>query len=226
MKDILGRELKQGDPVVCMAVGRNSSGMHFGIQTDTGSVITLNGTKSSYNRFLVTNPSPEEQDIIDQINKKIEDDKIEKQNFLESRKAKKAIPYKDLQFCHIYEDDKGDDFIFLGNSIVTINVYEYGRSPSTLSGYLYIPVYEYYDCSNIITDDLSKIQYLADVVKNFRVRKTRMRLVKDKGLHSRLSEFIIDGTNNIFNEKVVKKYSYFFYSKETVKVSINIERIG
>lgn len=76
MKDILGRELKVGDLVVCMAIGRNSKGMFLGIQTENNTVKTMDGIKSSCNRFLVTNPSDDELELMEKIKKKYKDEEI------------------------------------------------------------------------------------------------------------------------------------------------------
>lgn len=57
MKDIMGRELHEGDIVVCMAIGQNSTGMHLGVQMAGNSVLTKYGMKSSRNRYLIENPT-------------------------------------------------------------------------------------------------------------------------------------------------------------------------
>lgn len=67
LTDILGRELKPGDIVVCMAIGRHSSGMHLGIQTETDVVLTKNGKKNPYNRYLIEKPTEAEKAYIQEI---------------------------------------------------------------------------------------------------------------------------------------------------------------
>lgn len=224
MKDILGREIKPGDPVVCMAVGRNSSGMHFGIETENGSVKTLRGIKSSYNRFLVTNPSDDELELMEKIKKKYKDEEIGRQKALEERRAKKAIPYNKLQFCHVYEDDKGDEYVFLGMCKVCIQVkQEYGRLKKdiNLEGYTYIPV-KYY-LNYFTNEDHEHGMIYLQSHNPLHIRKSRKRLVKDKGLCESLMPYV-DGKVVSRIGKGIREYSYVRCTNR-VDISYRIERV-
>lgn len=224
MKDILGRELKAGDPVVCMAIGRNSSGMNFGIQTETGSVKTMNGIKSSYNRFLIVNPSDDELELMEKIKKKYEDEKVEREKILEERRTKRAIPYKDLQFCHIYKDDKGDEYVFLGMCKVCIQVRKehYGlKKDINLEGYTYIPVKWYLDY--FTNEDLEKGMIYLQSHNPLHIRKSRKRLVKDKGLCESLMPYV-DGKVVSRIGKGIREYSYVRCTNR-VDISYRIERV-
>lgn len=225
MKDILGRELKVGDAVVCMAIGRNSSGMHFGIQTETGSVMTLDGIKSSCNRFLVVNPSDDELELMEKIRKKYEDEEAGRRKALEERRAKKAIPYKDLQFCHIYEDDKGDEYVFLGMCKVSIEVRrEYGELVKGINeeGYTYIPVRWYLDY--FTNEDPEKGMIQLQSHNPLHIRKSRKRLVKDKGLCEAL---MIYAEGNVIRrvERGIRRYSYWNNRNDKVNISYEFNRI-
>lgn len=223
MKDILGRELKVGDLVVCMAIGRNSKGMFLGIQTENNTVKTMDGIKSSCNRFLVTNPSDDELELMEKIKKKYKDEEIGRQKALEERRSKKAIPYKDLQFCHIYEDDKGDEYVFLGICEVSIIVKQvFGRVKKNVErkGYTYIPIKYNLEC--FAGDNMIQLQSDYSPVK---VLKSRKKLVKDKGLCESLFKYIENGTNIISRTERTREYSYYNRGQE-VDISYKFNRIG
>lgn len=61
--DILGRELKENDLVVAMAIGKHSRGMKVGLWN--GSSVTYKGNYKSkpYNIYLINNPDEEELKI-------------------------------------------------------------------------------------------------------------------------------------------------------------------
>lgn len=73
MKDILGREIKDGDMCIGMAIGRNSPGMHIGVFQ--GSSVVYLGYSEEYinksctsNTYLIENPTKKELEIRDKIN--------------------------------------------------------------------------------------------------------------------------------------------------------------
>lgn len=88
MTDILGRELKDGDLCIGMAIGRYSSGMHIGIFQGQ-SVAHLSGEKylsksCTSNTYLIENPTEQELAIKDKIQKLL----IEEEN---ERKRKASL---------------------------------------------------------------------------------------------------------------------------------------
>ena len=73
MTDILGREIKDGDMCIGMAIGRNSPGMHIGVFQ--GSSVVYLGYSEEYinksctsNTYLIENPTKKELEIRDKIN--------------------------------------------------------------------------------------------------------------------------------------------------------------
>lgn len=115
MKDILGRELKDGDLCIGMAIGRNSSGMHIGIFKGQ-SVVHLSCDEKSLsksctsNTYLIENPTVQELAIKEKIEKLLEEEEAERQ-----RKASlKKIPLKELEVGGIYKDAQGSTYVYLG----------------------------------------------------------------------------------------------------------------
>lgn len=115
MKDILGRELKDGDLCIGMAIGRNSSGMHIGIFKGQ-SVVHLSWNEKSLsksctsNTYLIENPTEQELAIKEKIEKLLEEEEAERQ-----RKASlKKIPLKELKVGGIYKDAQGGTYVYLG----------------------------------------------------------------------------------------------------------------
>lgn len=110
MKDILGREVNQGDLVVVKATGRHGS---FGIGVWHGkSVRFLNGSSATYGScFKVVNPTEEEAEIRDSILSTICVD--------EEIKNMKPIPKKELEVGRLYVNKSGQKVWYLGEGELT-----------------------------------------------------------------------------------------------------------
>ena len=96
MKDILGRELKDGDLCIGMAIGRNSHGMHIGIFKGS-SVVHLSyggiSKSSTSNTYLIENPNEQELAIKEEVQKLLDKEAEERR-----RKASlKTIPLSKLE---------------------------------------------------------------------------------------------------------------------------------
>ena len=114
MIDILGRELKDGDLCIGMAIGRNSHGMHIGVFKGQ-SVVHLTWRDSlskscTSNTYLIENPNKQELAIKEKIDKLLEEEENER-----ARKASlKTIPIKELEVGGIYKTAQGATFVYLG----------------------------------------------------------------------------------------------------------------
>ena len=120
MKDILGRELKDGDLCIGMAIGRNSHGMHIGVFKGQ-SVVHLSwdekslSKSSTSNTYLIENPTEQELVIKEKVEKLLAEEEKER-----VRKAGlKTIPLKDLEVGGIYKSTQGHRYIYLGKRKVT-----------------------------------------------------------------------------------------------------------
>ena len=172
MTDILGRELKAGDIVVCMAIGRYSSGMHLGVQTETDVVLTKSGKKNPYNRYLIENPTEAEKAYIQEVLKQEEDRLAEKKREEETRRAMKAIPRKELKVGYKYEDDRGNEWVYMGWCKVSLET-DITRSPLGTEGFLYFSKW-----------DIMRIEegsWPFHQVSQISIFKTPKRLVKELG---------------------------------------------
>lgn len=115
MKDILGRELKDGDLCIGMAIGRNSNGMHVGVFQGQ-SVVHLTWDKKSLsksctsNTYLIENPTEKELAIKEKVEKLLAEEENER-----TRKASlKTIPLSKLEVGGIYKDVQGTTYVYLG----------------------------------------------------------------------------------------------------------------
>lgn len=115
MQDILGRELKDDDLCIGMAIGRNSSGMHIGIIKDS-SIIYLSHDEericrtSPINRYLIANPTEQELAIKAKVQKLLEEEENERK-----RKASlETIPIGKLEVGGVYQTTQGDTYVYLG----------------------------------------------------------------------------------------------------------------
>lgn len=123
MKDILGRELKDGDLCIGMAIGRNSSGMHIGVFQGSSVVRISNNEKYLYksctsNTYLIENPTEKELIIKNKILKLLEEEAKERE-----RKAKiKTIPLGKLEVGGIYKTTNDCHYIYLGKRKVIFKV--------------------------------------------------------------------------------------------------------
>ena len=126
MQDLLGRNIKDGDMCIGMAIGRNSSGMHLGVMKGN-SVVYLGKTykyqddylckSCTSNTYLIANPTEEELIIKDKIQKLLDKEAEERK-----RKANmKTIPLKELEVGGIYKSTQGQYFMYLGKRKVTLS---------------------------------------------------------------------------------------------------------
>lgn len=141
MKDVLGRELKDGDMCVGMAIGRNSSGMHIGVFQGS-SVCYLGGYHDDYinksctgNTYLIENPSEQELEIKEKIQKLLDEEENERK-----RKASlKTIPLSKLEVGGIYKSTQGDTYVYLGKRKATFETPS-GRKEEK-EGNCFVPCY-------------------------------------------------------------------------------------
>lgn len=115
MKDILGREIKDGDMCIGMAIGRNSRGMHIGVFQGS-SVVYLSYSEGSLNKsctsntYLIENPTDRELEIKEKILKLMSEEKERKEKVA----ALKTIPLSKLEVGGIYKSTQGEFYIYLG----------------------------------------------------------------------------------------------------------------
>ena len=120
MKDILGRELKDGDMCIGMAIGRNSHGMHIGVFKGSSVVYLSRSELSVYksctsNTYLIENPTEQELVIKEKVQKILEEEENERK-----RKASlKTIPLSKLEVGGIYKDTQDCLYLYLGKRTVT-----------------------------------------------------------------------------------------------------------
>lgn len=115
MKDLLDRELKDGDMCIGMAIGRNSSGMHLGVFQGS-SVVYLSHNEEYINKsctsntYLIENPTDKELEIKNKIQKFL----IEEANERERKSKLKTIPLSKLEVGGIYKSTQGQAYMYLG----------------------------------------------------------------------------------------------------------------
>lgn len=123
MEDILGRELKDGDLCVGMAIGRDSRGMHIGVFQGKSIVWYSKGyngkcyinKSSTSNTYLIENPTEQELAIKEIVQKLL----VEEQNERKKRNSQKTIPLGKLEVGGIYKDIQGNLYMYLGKRKVT-----------------------------------------------------------------------------------------------------------
>lgn len=115
MKDILGRELKDGDLCIGMAIGRNSHGMHIGVFQGS-SVVYLSYNEKSINKSCTSNTylieNPTEQELV--IKEKIQKLLIDEENERKRKASLKTIPLSKLEVGGIYKTTQGTEYVYLG----------------------------------------------------------------------------------------------------------------
>lgn len=115
MKDILGRELKDGDMCIGMAIGRDSRGMHIGIFQGS-SVVYLSYNEEYINKsctsntYLIENPTEKELEIKQKIQKLLDEEAEDKKQ----RAAMKTIPINKLEIGGIYKSNQDRYYVYLG----------------------------------------------------------------------------------------------------------------
>lgn len=115
MKDILGRELHEGDVVVCKGSGSSYDGtpakaMELGIIRGEG-VRTLTSWRNPRDKFLIEHPSEMDMQVVKEIYKGIDDRKHK----VKENQAKKT---KGNEVGKIYKNTKGV-YLYLGKGEVT-----------------------------------------------------------------------------------------------------------
>lgn len=120
MEDILGRELKDGDLCIGMAIGRDSRGMHIGVFQGSSVVYTYNGkylSKScTSNTYLIENPTEQELIIKEKVQKLLKEEEEERK-----RKASiKTIPLSKLEVGGVYKTAQGETYVYLGKRKVIL----------------------------------------------------------------------------------------------------------
>ena len=146
MKDILGRELQDGDICVGKGTGRDVIGMSIGVWYGNSMTDEDGCKRHMRDLFKVINPSSDELEIADKIKNKLRKQKEEK----ERKKKIKTIPLKDLVVGGIYKCVDNCYYIYLGKRKVTV---------------------EYSDRKNIIKegncfDDVYDIKAKEELIKN------------------------------------------------------------
>lgn len=115
MKDILGRELQDGNICVGKGTGRNVIGMSIGVWYGNSMTDEDGCKRHMRDVFKVVNPSSDELEIANKINNKLREQEEEK----ERKKKIKTIPLKDLVIGGIYKGIYGEYYLYLGNRIVS-----------------------------------------------------------------------------------------------------------
>lgn len=198
MKDILGREIHDGDICVGKGTGRDVCGMDIGVWY--GNSITFRGSKRSMRDvFLVVNPSEEELRIANEIN--------ENKKQLDARKA---IPLGKMQIGGVYEDFSGYLWMYLGKRKTTLYKIENGTESILKKDqghcFMFLTGNEsdeeiLKDISKIITNVFSYPRYNFEVLKG---NKKLVKLIRNMNLNFPImGEFI---TN--FNSNKYRNYHY------------------
>lgn len=110
MKDILGRELKDGDVCVGKGTGRDVRGMDVGIWHGKSIAFKGGNHRSMGDVFLVVNPSEAELNI----KKEIEDALAAKEAERKKKNSKDTIPLSKLEVGGIYRATNGLEYLYLG----------------------------------------------------------------------------------------------------------------
>lgn len=148
MKDILGREIHDGDICVGKGTGRYVKGMDVGIWDGNSIAFRGGGKRLMSDVFLVVNPSEEEL----KIKKEILDDLDKLKKAKEAKAALKAIPLGKLEVGGIYKNDSNSLYLYLGKRTVTLTDCDRRNEERVETGHCFM----YVSPSN--TDD--------DIIKN------------------------------------------------------------
>lgn len=148
MKDLLGRELKDGDMCIGMAIGRNSHGMHLGIFQGS-SVVYLSYNEKYINKsctsntYLIENPTEKELEVRDKIQKLLDEEAKERE-----RKANlKTIPLSKLEVGGIYKTTQDQFYMYLGKRTVTLEDFERSLQDKQ-EGHCFAFIYSFEDKSD------------------------------------------------------------------------------
>lgn len=181
MNDILGRELKDGDLCIGMAIGRNSHGMHIGIFKGSSVCYLSYNDKYVYksctsNTYLIENPTEEELEIKDKVQKLLDEEENEKK-----RKASlKTIPLGKLEVGGVYKDAQESTYVYLGKRKV---VFEdlYRNTKSEQEGHCFVYAYDADNLSEKNGEDLLNIYTYCSKKHNIDILKGNKKLVEQIG---------------------------------------------
>lgn len=118
-KDILGRELHDGDVCVGKGTGRYVTGMDVGIWSGKSIAFRGGGKRSMGDVFLVANPSKEELEIKEEIEKSLSEIDARRK----AKESMSTIPLSKLQEGGVYKCNNGQIYIYLGKRKVTLEDY-------------------------------------------------------------------------------------------------------
>ena len=184
MKDILGREITDGDLCIGMAIGRDSSGMHLGVFKGSSirylsnylNPVTKSKTlhkSSARNIYLIENPTQRELNIKYEILKYLEAEEQERRE----RNQIKTIPPSKLEVGGLYEDNRGNQYIYLGKRKVTVSVKDYNYEKIEEGNCFVSICYKPEDTDQLIIDKVSYINPYT-YSSNITVLKGNKKLVK------------------------------------------------
>ena len=157
MKDILGRELKDGDLCIGMAIGRNSHGMHIGVFQGS-SVVYLSGSETYLNKSCTSNTylieNPTEQELV--IKEKVQKLLTEEENERKRKASVKTIPLSKLEVGGVYKTTQGYTYVYLGKRKITFTRND--KMDSEGEGNCFVYVYYTEDVVGRLTlDDIVRI---------------------------------------------------------------------
>ena len=186
MNDILGRELKDGDLCIGMAIGRNSHGMHIGVFQGS-SVVYLSYNEKYINKsctsntYLIENPTEQELVIKEKVLRLLKEEEEERK-----RKANiKTIPLSKLEIGGLYKTVQGYYYVYLGKRKV---IFEdlYRNTKDEEEGNCFASVWD----ENVTSDDILRINiycysHNVDILKG---NKRLTEMVKKLDLNFPLTE--------------------------------------
>lgn len=171
MKDILGRELQDGDMCIGMAIGRYSHGMRIGVFK--GASVVYLGTNESYidkshtsNTYLIENPTEKELEIKYKINTFLQQEEEERKK----KASVKTIPLNRLEIGGIYKDVNGRIYVYLGKRKVTLEDF-YRDNKEEKEGQCFVYIYSIDNKTDdgirdeILTIDTYRRTHSVDVLK-------------------------------------------------------------
>lgn len=209
MNDILGRELKDGDLCIGMAIGRNSHGMHIGIFKGS-SVCYLSHSEKSVNKsctsntYLIENPTEKELEIKNKVQKLLNEEENERK-----RKASaKTIPLGKLEVGGVYTTTQGVTYMYLGKRKVTFeDLYRNTKKEEEGNCFIYVSRYASNDKS--INDLLDIYTYAG--THNVHILKGNKKLTK------MIKK--VDLTFPLIKEKGNESSRYYSYEKYRLTVN-------
>lgn len=116
-KDILGRELHDGDVCVGKGTGRYVAGMDVGVWSGKSIAFRGGGKRSMGDVFLVVNPSKEELEIKEEIEKSLSEIEVKRKE----KESMSTISLSKLQVGGLYKCNNGQTYIYLGKRKVTLD---------------------------------------------------------------------------------------------------------